>query len=105
MGLPSRDYYLNKTDKNIVLDAYLIYMIKVAELMGGTNVDGQMKDILQFEKKLAAVSPLTMKMVALCVVQRFANQIELNLLHLHSHRLQFRRTSAVMTSECTISSN
>lgn len=31
-------------------------MIKVAELMGGTNVESQMKDILEFEKKLAAVS-------------------------------------------------
>lgn len=39
-----------------MLDAYLIYMIKVAELMGGTNVEEQMKDILEFEKKLALVS-------------------------------------------------
>lgn len=31
-------------------------MIKVAELMGGTNVEEQMNDILEFEKKLAAVS-------------------------------------------------
>lgn len=31
-------------------------MIKVAELMGGTNVEERMKDILEFEKKLAAVS-------------------------------------------------
>lgn len=56
LGLPSRDYYLNKTDKNVVLDAYLIYMIKVAELMGGRDVDEQMKDILEFEKKLAAIT-------------------------------------------------
>lgn len=56
LGLPSRDYYLNKTDKNVVLDAYLIYMIKVAELMGGTNVEEQMKDILEFEKKLATIT-------------------------------------------------
>lgn len=33
-------------------------MIKVAELMGGTDVEEQMKDILEFEKKLAAVSSL-----------------------------------------------
>jgi len=39
-----------------VLDAYLIYMTKVAELMGGTNVDDQMKEVLEFEKRLAAVS-------------------------------------------------
>lgn len=39
-----------------VLDAYLIYMIKVAELMGGTNVEEEMKEILEFEKKLATVS-------------------------------------------------
>lgn len=31
-------------------------MIKVAELMGGVNVEEQMKEILEFEKKLAAVS-------------------------------------------------
>ena len=31
-------------------------MVKVAELMGGVNVEEQMKDILEFEKKLAAVS-------------------------------------------------
>lgn len=31
-------------------------MIKVAELMGGTDVEEQMKDILEFEKKLAGVS-------------------------------------------------
>lgn len=54
--MPSRDYYLNKTDKNVVLEAYLIYMIKVAELMGGTNVDETMRDVLEFEKKLASVS-------------------------------------------------
>lgn len=56
LGLPSRDYYLNKTDKKVVLDAYLIYMIKVAELMGGLDVEEQMKDILEFEKKLAAIT-------------------------------------------------
>lgn len=56
LGLPSRDYYLNKTDKNVVLDAYLIYMIKVAELMGGTNVEEQMKEVLEFEKKLATIT-------------------------------------------------
>lgn len=31
-------------------------MIKVAELMGGTNVEEEMKEILEFEKKLATVS-------------------------------------------------
>lgn len=31
-------------------------MIKVAELMGGVDVEEQMKDILEFEKKLASVS-------------------------------------------------
>lgn len=56
LGLPSRDYYLNKTDKNVVLDAYLIYMIKVAELMGGSNVEEQMKEVLEFEKKLATIT-------------------------------------------------
>ena len=39
-----------------VLDAYFIYMVKVAELMGGVDVEEQMREILEFEKKLAAVS-------------------------------------------------
>lgn len=31
-------------------------MVKVAELMGGVDVEEQMKDILEFEKQLATVS-------------------------------------------------
>lgn len=31
-------------------------MVKVGELMGGTDVEPQMKEILEFEKKLASVS-------------------------------------------------
>lgn len=56
LGLPSRDYYLNKTDKNVVLEAYLFYMDKVAELMGGKNVTTQMRDMLDFETKLASIT-------------------------------------------------
>lgn len=60
LGLPSRDYYLNKTDKNAVIEAYLDYMIKIGELMGGTNVEESMKDLLELERKIAIVSSLNM---------------------------------------------
>jgi len=33
-------------------------MVKVSELMGGVDVEEQMREILEFEKKLATVSSL-----------------------------------------------
>lgn len=41
-----------------VLDAYKSYMTKVAELMGGSpaKVEEEMKDVMEFERRLAEVS-------------------------------------------------
>ncbi|GFT93290.1 endothelin-converting enzyme homolog, partial [Nephila pilipes] len=55
LTLHSRNYYLNDTKDDKILDAGLTHMTKVGVLLGGeeyaTNL--QMKDILDFETKLA----------------------------------------------------
>lgn len=58
LGLPSRDYYLNKSSDDEVLKAYLTFMTKVGVLLGGDeeNVKNQMKDVLEFETELAKIT-------------------------------------------------
>ncbi|GFT01325.1 endothelin-converting enzyme homolog, partial [Nephila pilipes] len=57
LTLYSRNYYLNDTKDDKILDACLSHMTKVGVLLGGeeyaTNL--QMKDILDFETKLAEI--------------------------------------------------
>lgn len=45
----------NQNTTSQVLNAYLLYMTRVAELMGGTDAEEQMKDVLEFERRLAQV--------------------------------------------------
>ncbi|KAH8041678.1 hypothetical protein HPB51_017480 [Rhipicephalus microplus] len=56
--LPSRDYYLNKSKDDKVLNAYLTYMTSVGVLLGGKEPDvkAQMQDIIDFEKRLANIN-------------------------------------------------
>ncbi|KAL5014273.1 hypothetical protein ScPMuIL_008543, partial [Solemya velum] len=56
LGLPNRDYYLNKSiDDDKILSAYLSYMTAVGVLMGGEENEtrGQMRDVIEFESQLA----------------------------------------------------
>uniref|UniRef100_A0A5G2RMY7 Endothelin-converting enzyme 1 n=1 Tax=Sus scrofa TaxID=9823 RepID=A0A5G2RMY7_PIG len=39
LGLPSRDYYLNKTENEKVLTGYLNYMVQLGKLLGGGDED------------------------------------------------------------------
>ncbi|XP_075540860.1 M13 family metallopeptidase neprilysin 3 isoform X2 [Dermacentor variabilis] len=56
--LPSRDYYLNKTKDDKVLNAYLTYMTSIGVLLGGkeSDVKAQMQDVIDFEKRLANIT-------------------------------------------------
>ncbi|KAL1501599.1 hypothetical protein ABEB36_006896 [Hypothenemus hampei] len=57
--LPTRDNYLNKTAEHLkILQAYLEYMTKVGVLLGGeqNSTRAQMKDVLDFETKLANIT-------------------------------------------------
>ncbi|XP_054159302.1 endothelin-converting enzyme homolog isoform X2 [Oppia nitens] len=58
LGLPSRDYYLNKSANNEVLKAYLTFMTKVGVLLGGeeNTTTNQMIQVLDFETKLAQIT-------------------------------------------------
>ncbi|XP_022241235.1 endothelin-converting enzyme homolog isoform X2 [Limulus polyphemus] len=58
LNLPSRDYYLNKTQDDEVLGAYLNYMTTVGSLLGGdeNDVRRQMSDVIEFETKLANIT-------------------------------------------------
>uniref|UniRef100_A0A672L822 endothelin-converting enzyme 1 n=1 Tax=Sinocyclocheilus grahami TaxID=75366 RepID=A0A672L822_SINGR len=55
--LPSRDYYLNKTNEK-VLKAYLDYMVELGLLLGGdkNSTRVQMQKILDFETALANIT-------------------------------------------------
>ncbi|XP_076831918.1 endothelin-converting enzyme 2b isoform X3 [Brachyhypopomus gauderio] len=55
--LPSRDYYLNKTNEK-VLKAYLDYMVELGLLLGGdkNSTLSQMQQILDFETALANIT-------------------------------------------------
>uniref|UniRef100_A0A8C2SBK8 Endothelin-converting enzyme 1 n=1 Tax=Capra hircus TaxID=9925 RepID=A0A8C2SBK8_CAPHI len=59
LGLPSRDYYLNKTENEKVLTGYLNYMVQLGKLLGGGAEDTirpQMQQILDFETALANIT-------------------------------------------------
>ncbi|OBS60564.1 hypothetical protein A6R68_08331 [Neotoma lepida] len=59
LGLPSRDYYLNKTENEKVLTGYLNYMVQLGKLLGGGDEDSirpQMQQILDFETALANIT-------------------------------------------------
>lgn len=58
LGLPTRDYYLNKSKDDEVLVAYLNYMTKVGVLLGGeeNSTREQMEDVIEFETKLANIT-------------------------------------------------
>ncbi|KAK1340407.1 hypothetical protein QTO34_018976 [Cnephaeus nilssonii] len=59
LGLPSRDYYLNKTENEKVLTGYLNYMVQLGKLLGGGDeaaVRPQMQQILDFETMLANIT-------------------------------------------------
>ncbi|XP_060073168.1 endothelin-converting enzyme homolog [Ylistrum balloti] len=59
LGLPQRDYYLNKSiTQDPVLIAYLEYMTEVGMLLGGeeNSTRSQMIDVIMFETKLANIT-------------------------------------------------
>ncbi|NWI58076.1 ECE1 enzyme, partial [Calyptomena viridis] len=59
LGLPSRDYYLNKTGNEKVLAGYLNYMVQLGMFLGGTDETStrqQMQQILDFETALANIT-------------------------------------------------
>ncbi|XP_069117689.1 endothelin-converting enzyme homolog isoform X2 [Argopecten irradians] len=59
LGLPDRDYYLNKSIENdTVLTAYLEYMTQVGMLLGGeeNSTRSQMIDVIMFETNLANIT-------------------------------------------------
>nr|XP_033777399.1 endothelin-converting enzyme 1 isoform X2 [Geotrypetes seraphini] len=57
LGLPSRDYYLNKTENEKVLTAYLNFMVQLGVILGGQEetTRQQMQQILDFETALANI--------------------------------------------------
>ncbi|XP_019367554.1 PREDICTED: endothelin-converting enzyme 1 isoform X3 [Gavialis gangeticus] len=59
LALPSRDYYLNKTENEKVLAGYLNYMVQLGMLLGGQDEEStrqQMQQILDFETALANIT-------------------------------------------------
>ncbi|RVE72607.1 hypothetical protein OJAV_G00039050 [Oryzias javanicus] len=58
LGLPSRDYYLNKTANEKYLTAYLTFLEELGVLLGGTEETSQtmMKEIVDFETTLANIT-------------------------------------------------
>ncbi|KAI4454811.1 zinc metalloprotease family m13 neprilysin-related [Holotrichia oblita] len=58
LTLPTRQYYLNKTEHGKVIEAYLDYMIKVGVLLGGNlnETKTQMQAVLDFETRLANIT-------------------------------------------------
>ncbi|XP_077893725.1 endothelin-converting enzyme 1-like isoform X1 [Ictidomys tridecemlineatus] len=59
LGLPSRDYYLNKTENEKVLPGYLNYMVQLGKLLGRGDEDTirpQMQQILDFQTALANIT-------------------------------------------------
>lgn len=58
LSLPSRDYYLNKSADDEVLQAFKSFTVKVAVLLGGNESDvvKQVDDLLEFETRLAEVN-------------------------------------------------
>ncbi|XP_066494010.1 endothelin-converting enzyme 1 isoform X2 [Tiliqua scincoides] len=59
LGLPSRDYYLNKTQNEKVLTGYLDFMVQLGMLLGGpdeASTRAKMQQILDFEIALANIT-------------------------------------------------
>ncbi|RUS83741.1 hypothetical protein EGW08_008492, partial [Elysia chlorotica] len=60
LGLPDRNYYLNKTiSEDKVLSAYLTYMTDVFTLLGAPNktiIRSKMEDVILFETELANIT-------------------------------------------------
>ncbi|XP_069802980.1 endothelin-converting enzyme 1 isoform X1 [Dendropsophus ebraccatus] len=58
LGLPSREYYLNKTSNEKVLTGYLNFMVQLGVLLGGeeNSTRAQMEEILDFETALANIT-------------------------------------------------
>ncbi|XP_032810993.1 endothelin-converting enzyme 1 isoform X2 [Petromyzon marinus] len=61
LGLPSPDYYLNKTANDKVLTTYLDFMIRVRQLLGGVDerAASDMRLVLELESRLAGIMALT----------------------------------------------
>eukprot|EP00058_Branchiostoma_floridae_P004955 XP_002590443.1 hypothetical protein BRAFLDRAFT_62750 [Branchiostoma floridae] len=58
LGLPDRDYYLNKSATDEVLVAYLTYMTELGMLLGGDRNETMvlMSEVLDFETELANIT-------------------------------------------------
>lgn len=58
LGLPSRDYYLNKTANAKYLTAYLNFLVDLGVLLGGTKEGSRamMEQVLDFETTLANIT-------------------------------------------------
>ncbi|KAM7006134.1 endothelin-converting enzyme 1 [Tautogolabrus adspersus] len=58
LGLPSRDYYLNKTSNEKYLTAYLHFLTELGILLGGTEETSRtlMEEIVDFETTLANIT-------------------------------------------------
>ncbi|XP_077867473.1 endothelin-converting enzyme 1-like [Saccoglossus kowalevskii] len=58
LGLPNRDYYLNKNDSDPILTAYLEYMTTLTVLLGAEENETRslMVEVLEFEKDLANIT-------------------------------------------------
>ncbi|XP_077112455.1 endothelin-converting enzyme 1 [Ranitomeya variabilis] len=58
LGLPSREYYLNKTANEKVLTGYLSFMVQLGVLLGGeeNSTRVQMEEILDLETALANIT-------------------------------------------------
>ncbi|XP_078010792.1 endothelin-converting enzyme 2 isoform X8 [Phascolarctos cinereus] len=56
--LPSRDYYLNRTANEKVLEAYLNYMVELGTLLGGhpDSTREQMQRVIELETELANIT-------------------------------------------------
>uniref|UniRef100_A0A8C7KGN0 Endothelin-converting enzyme 1 n=1 Tax=Oncorhynchus kisutch TaxID=8019 RepID=A0A8C7KGN0_ONCKI len=58
LGLPSRDYYLNKTANAKYLNAYLDFLVELGVLLGGSEETSRslMQEIVDFETTLANIT-------------------------------------------------
>ncbi|XP_046881183.1 endothelin-converting enzyme 1 isoform X1 [Hypomesus transpacificus] len=58
LGLPSRDYYLNKTANQKYLSAYLDFLVELGVLLGGSEETSRslMQEIMDFETSLANIT-------------------------------------------------
>ena len=53
-----RDYYINKTDDDPIIVAYLDFMTKIGVLLGSDEINcrTQMREVLKLERKIAKVN-------------------------------------------------